>query len=1055
MTQQDLRNVKQRSEHPKKGPIAWMVDNRVTPNLLMAVLLLGGFLFALSIKQEVFPEFDLDIVTVQVPYPGSSPEEVEQGIILAVEEAVRGLDGIKEVRATASEGVGIVNAELLEGADKQKVYQDIKQEVDRITTFPEDAERPEVSLMTHKREVLQIQLYGDTSEWVLRQLAEQVRDRLLQREQITQVELSGAREYELKVLIEQDTLRAYDLTLQEVADRIRSSSLELPGGHVETSGGEILLRVKQRKEWAGEFENIPIITSENGSVLLLRDIAEVEDGFRDVDKTAFFDNKRAIGISVYRVGTQTPIDVSDAARTAMARIENQLPDGINWSVSRDMAEIYRQRLQLLLRNAFLGLILVLLLLGLFLEFRLAFWVTMGIPTSFLGAFLLLPAMNITINMISMFAFIVALGIVVDDAIVVGENIYEYRKRGIGNVKAAILGARDVAIPVTFSIITNIVAFSPLFFVPGVMGKIWRVIPLVVVTVFAISWVEALFILPTHLAHARRNSTNPVAHWLHSRQQDFSRLFEKFIDQLFDPFLHFCTKYRHVTVAVALAVLISIVGYVASGRIGIILMPRVESDIAGATAVLPFGSSFEKVKQVENRLAKAAEQVIAANGRDKLSEGVFANINENRVDVRIYLTDPDVRPISTSQVTNLWRHAVGRIAGLQYMRFESDIGGPGRGAALTIELSHRNIDVLDKASQNLADILADFPNIKDIDDGYTPGKEQLNFTIKPQGKSLGLTAWGIARQIRNSFYGAEALRQQRGRNEVRVRVKLPMSQRTSQYDVENLLVTTPSGKKVPLMQVADMKRGRSYTTIDRRNGRRTVTVTANVDPISETNQVMATLKKEILPQLRQDYPGLSYGWEGRQADMRDSMKSIFSGFIVAIMTIYAMLAVPFRSYIQPIIVMVAIPFGIVGAVLGHMLMGYSLSVMSMMGIVALSGIVVNDSLILIDYANRVRKEAGLTGFDAIHQAGVRRFRPVMLTTLTTFGGLTPMILETSRQARFMIPMAISLGFGILFATVITLLLVPCLYLLVEDAARSLGKISAFLKEPQQVKAPASN
>jgi len=1013
------------------GPIAWMVKNRVTPNLLMIILLVGGFLFALSIKQEVFPEFDLDMVQVRVAYPGSSPEEVEQGIVLAVEEAIRGLEGVDEITATASESAGIINAELLESADKQKVYQDIQQEIDRIITFPEDAEEPEVSLMTIQREVLQIQLYGDSSEWVMRQLAEQVRDRLLQDPAITQVELQGARNYELQVMIEQETLRAYDLTLQEVAERIRSNSLELPGGHIETSGGEVLLRVKQRKDWAKEFGGIPIITSENGSVVLLRDISEVRDGFEDVDRMASFNGQRAIDLGVYRVGEQTPIEVSNAARAAIRKIENELPAGINWAISRDMADIYRQRLELLLKNAFLGLILVFFLLGLFLEFRLAFWVTMGIPISFLGAFLFLPVADITVNMISMFAFIVALGIVVDDAIVVGENIYEYRNRGMSNVRAAILGARDVALPVTFSIITNIVAFSPLFFVPGAMGKIWQVIPMVVVTVFAISWVEALFILPSHLAHVRQRRSNRLSGWLHEKQQAFSRLFEKFISECFDPFLHLATKYRRVTISSGLAILIVIVGYVVSGRISMILMPRVESDMAVATATLPFGSPLHKVEQVREKLVNKARKVISGNGADELATGVFASIDENKVEVLIYLTDPDVRPINTGQVTRLWREQVGQIPGLQSLVFESDRGGPGRGAALTIELSHRKMDVLDKASERLAEILADFSNVKDIDDGYTPGKEQLNFRIKPEGESLGLTAAGIARQIRNSFYGAEALRQQRGRNEVRVRVKFPPEQRSSQYDIENMLVRTPSGREVPLMQVVEMVRGRSYTSINRRNGRRTVTVTANVEPISQTSQVMATLNTEILSQLERDFPGLSYGWEGRQESMRESMSSIFSGFVVAILAIYAMLAVPFRSYIQPLIVMVAIPFGIVGAVLGHMLMGYSLSVMSMMGIVALSGVVVNDSLILINYANQLRKEEGMSPFYAIHQAGVRRFRPVMLTTFTTFGGLTPMILERSMQARFMIPMAISLGFGILFATVITLLLVPCLYLLLED------------------------
>jgi multidrug efflux pump subunit AcrB len=1028
----------------ERGMIGWMTNNHVTPNLMMIVFLVGGFFFALRIKQEVFPEFELDIVTIGVPYPGSSPEEVEQGIVLAVEEAVRGLEGIKEVTATASEGMGLVSVELLEGVDRQRVYQEIKQEVDRITTFPQDAERPEVSLVMRRREVVQLKLYGDISEWTLRELAEQVRDSLLQSPGITQVELAGVRDYEVQAMINQDTLRAYGLTVQEIATRIRNAAIELPGGHIETRGGEILLRVMERRDWATEFAQIPIITTPAGAVLTLGDIAEVADDFQDVDKTATFNGQRAVGIAVFRIGDQTPIGVSDATRKAMADISDQLPPGVYWSISNDSADVYRQRLELLLKNAFWGLLLVILLLGAFLEFKLALWVTMGIPVSFLGAFLFLPGMDVTINMISMFAFIIALGIVVDDAIVVGENIYEYRNRGMSFLEASIQGARDVVMPVTFSILTNIVAFLPLCFVPGIMGKIWKVVPFVVITVFSISLIESVLILPAHLAFQRRHSKNRIAVFLHSCQQAFSRKFMRFIDVVFAPFLDFCISYRQITIALSLAVLIMVSSYVTSGRIGMILMPRVESDYASVKASLPFGSPQHKVQEVADLLVRNAQAIVDENGGERLSKGVYAEIDEDNIDVRIFLTDPDVRPINTTKVTQLWRDRTGQLPGLESLLFEADRGGPGSGAALTVELSHRSIEVLDQASSKLAMILADFPNVKDIDDGYTPGKEQLNFTIRPEGQSLGLTAQEVARQVRNAFYGAEALRQQRGRNEIRVRVKFPKEQRISEFDVEQLLIRTPAGTDVPLLQVADVERGRSYTSITRRNGRRTVTVKANVEPIEQSGQVIDTLKAEILPKLTMDYQGLGFAWEGQQADMQESMDSLYRGFLLALGAIYAMLAIPFRSYAQPLIVMVAIPFGIVGAVLGHQLMGYSLSLMSMMGIVALSGVVVNDSLVLIEYANRLVRDEGLSAFEAMHKAGVRRFRPIMLTTLTTFGGLAPMIYETSRQARFMIPMALSLGYGILFATVISLVIVPCLYVMLSDGHKLHKRISAFLE-----------
>ncbi|BBO67665.1 multidrug resistance protein [Desulfosarcina alkanivorans] len=1013
-----------------RGPISWMVHNRVTPNLLMIFLLLGGLFMTTRIKQEVFPEFDLDMVTVSVGYSGASPEEVEQGIILAVEEAIRAIDGVKEMTAAAVEGNGTVAAELEEGADQQTVYQEIQQEIDRITTFPEDADEPDVSLATHLREVLTIDLYGDVSEMALRETADKVRDRLLQNSGITQVDLAGARDYEILVEVPQDRLRAYGLTLADIAAAINNASTEIPGGSVDTAGGDILLRIKDRRDWAVEFARIPMVTTADGSVVYLEDIAAVREDFEDSDKSAAYDGHRAIGIDVYRVGDQTPMGVAGAVRRAMSEIERDLPAGIGWHISHDMSDVYRQRLELLLKNAFMGLVLVLAVLGLFLEFRLAFWVTMGIPTAFLGSLLFLPVVGVSINMISMFAFIVALGIVVDDAIVAGENIYAYQQQGMGFARAAVFGARDVAMPIAFSILTNVVAFLPLFFIPGTMGKIWKVIPLVVITVFLISWVESLLILPGHLAHIKRRQTGRPTTRLHRWQQGFTRNVARFIDRIYGPFLDLCLRWRTLTVAIGLAVLVVVLSYALSGRIGMILMPRVESDQADVTAVLPVGSPMDKVRAVRDRLSAAMTAVAAENGGDRLLKGVFSRIEENQVEVSAYLTDAGVRPLNTGDVTRLWREKLGPVVGLESLLFESDGGGPGSGAALTVELSHSDIHVLDQASAALAERLAGFSSVKDIDDGYTPGKQQLDFSIRPEGQSLGLTSAEVARQVRNAFSGAEALSQQRGRNEVTVRVRLPESERTSEYHVEHLMIRTPAGPFVPLAEIANVERGRAYTTISRRDARRTVTVSANVEPIGETGQVQAALNSTILPELARDYPGLAYGYQGRQADMKESLQSLLGGFALAMLAVYFLLAIPFRSYSQPLIVMIAIPFGIVGAVLGHLLMGYNLSVMSMMGIVALSGVVVNDSLVLIDYANRQRREgAGL--HEAIRVAGLRRFRPIVLTTLTTFGGLAPMIFEASRQARFMIPMALSLGFGILFATVITLILVPCLYLLIED------------------------
>ncbi|MGD9342623.1 MAG: efflux RND transporter permease subunit [Desulfuromonadales bacterium] len=1027
-----------RKESWQRGPLAWMVYNRITPNLLMFVLLAGGLLVSGQIKKEVFPDFELDRISIRVAYPGSSPEEVEQGIILAIEEAVRGIEGIKEMTSTAAEGSGSVSIELHTDADQQKSYQDVRQEVDRIRTFPEDAEDPQVSLQTRRREVLSLLIYGNTTERALREAAEQVRDRLLQDPGISQIDLSGARDLEIHVDVPQERLRAYDLTLDRVAQIINTASTEIPGGTIETGGGDILLRVTDRRDWAREFARIPIISTAEGTVIYLEDIATVRETFEDSDRFATYNGQRSIGLKVFRVGNQTPIGVSRAVRDAMTQIEADLPNGIEWDINRDRSEIYEQRLNLLLKNAFIGLVLVLLLLGVFLEFKLAFWVTMGIPISFLGGLMFLPATGVSINIISMFAFIVALGIVVDDAIVAGENIYEYRKRGYDFTKAAVIGARTVMIPITFAILTNIVAFLPLYFVPGFMGKIWKAIPVVVITVFIISWVEALLILPCHLAHTRSDPTSRLTARLHAWQQRFSNGLARFIENRYRPVLEMCIRWRWMTVAVGLAILMFVTSYALSGRIGMILMPRVESDRAVVTAVLPAGSPVEDARMIRDRLISGMAEVASANGGSQLLQGIFALVNESSVEIVAYLQPPGVRPLDTGSVTNLWREEVGPILGLESLRYESDRGGPGGGAALTVELSHRNTDTLERASATLAERLAEFANVKDIDDGFTPGKQQLDFRITANGESLGLTSREIARQVRNAFSGNEALRQQRGRNEVTVRVRLPEDERNTEHSIENLMIRTPAGTFVPLFEVASVERGRAFTSINRRDARRTVTVSADVEPISETGQVQATLNSDILPAMVRDFPGLTYGYEGRQARLKESTGGLKTGFLLAMAAIYFLLAIPFRSYLQPLIVMLAIPFGIVGAVLGHLIMGYSLSLMSMMGMVALAGVVVNDSLVLVDYANRQRLE-GHSAFASVSAASTRRFRPVILTTLTTFGGLTPMIFETSRQARFLIPMALSLGFGILFATLITLLLVPSLYLMLEDSVATLKRV----------------
>jgi len=1042
----------------KRGPIGWMAGHSVAANLVMLLCLVGGFIALRNIKQEVFPDIEIDAVRVSVSYHGASPEEVEEGIIVAIEEVVRGLDGVDEVSSVANEGSGVVTVELLIGADPQKVAQDIKSEVDRITTFPEEAEEPQVRVVSHRREVLSVVLYGDVSNKVLHELAEQTRDQFLQDPDITQVEISGVPPLEIGIEISQENLRRYGITLEQVAETLRNASVDLPGGAIKTESGEILVRIKERRDYGRQFAQLPIITSADGSKVLLGQIAHIDDGFEDTDRYTLYNGKPAVMVEVYRVGDQTPIQVADAVRRQLEIVKPGLPPSIHTAIHHDRSDIYRQRVELLLKNGALGLVLVFVVLGLFLEARLAFWVMMGIPISFLGSFLFLPAADITINMMSLFAYIIAIGIVVDDAIVVGENVYHYHQEGMGFLKASVRGAREVAMPVTFSILTNMVTFLPIYFIPGVMGKIFKTIPIIVCMVFMISLGESLFILPSHLGHHRERKHLRLFDWLHGKQQAFSHAFSRWVRNGYGPFLESTLRHRYLTVAIAIGVLVLMLSYALSGRMGFGLFPTVESDFSQGELVLPYGAPVAKTEAILQRMLKGAQEVIDQSGHPELVKSIITDVGRDGGHtgrIRVELADADVRDkiMSTEEFTRRWRKAVGEIPGVEYLKFASDIGGPGgRGRALAVELSHRDIGVLEQASKKLAEIISTYPSVKDVDDGFQPGKQQLDFTIKPEGKSLGLTARDVAKQVRSAFYGSEVLRQQRGRSEIKVMVRLPEAQRSSEQMINDLMIRTPAGSYVrtgekpggtyvPLRDVAAVKRGRAYTTIDRRKGRRVVQVSADVTPRSKAGEVLDDLKAGDLPKLTEDYPGLQYSFEGHRADMRESIGSLKVTYVLALLAIYAMLAIPFRSFSQPLIVMVSIPFGIIGAFLGHLVMGYDLCLPSLFGIVALSGVVVNDSLIMIDFANRRERQASLSHHDAIHSAAIQRFRPIMLTTVTTFGGLSPMIFETSRQARFLIPMALSLGFGLVFATLITLVIVPSLYMAVVDLERGAAKAKA--------------
>ena len=1049
---------------PKPGPVAWMASNAVAANLLMILFVVGGVLFAGTVKQEVFPEVDLDIVSVRVPYPGASPAEVEEGIVLAVEEEVRGVEGVKKVTATAAEGTGVVLAELLLGADADRVLNDIKSAVDRITSLPLDAERPVISLATNRQQVLNVVVYGDAPDRQLERVAERIRSDLVRDPRITLVETDGFPEPEISIEVSRENLRRYGLTLADVSRAVGGASVDLPGGAVRTPSGEVLLRTTEKRDVGAEFDTITVISSRDGTDVRLADIATVVDGYRETDAEAYYDGKRAARVQVFRIGEQSPLEVSAAVREYLDANLQQLPDGISLTVTNDSSLVFADRMGLLLKNGQLGVLLVLIVLGIFLQPKLAFWVTLGLPISILGAFVFIPALGVSINMISLFAFILTLGIVVDDAVVVGESVFKHRMDGKAPLAAAIDGAREVLTPVIFAVLTTVLAFSPLLFVPGVSGKFFENIPLIVIPILIISLVESLLILPAHLAHVKPYAQS--THWAWSDrflkiQRRFSTWLEHIIEDRYVPAARAIVDARYLTLATCTALLIVAIGVVAGGRLTFQFFPRIEADTVTAAIELPFGAPLAQTRDALTLVGEAASRTAAGIDADgelahSVVEGIYAQVGTNQgagigtfgvptdsgahlAYVEVLLASADERAVSAQQFAQAWRAEVGEIAGVERLAFNFS-AGPDAGDAVAIQLSHPDPLTLEAAALRLAGSLADYQGVTDIDNGFRTGKPQLDVRLKPAARALGLTERDLALQIRHAFFGAEAVRQQRGRDELRVYVRLPRDERATLHSFENLILRTPAGGEIPLRQAAVVESARSFTEINREDGRRIVTVTADVDDRVTTGGVItASVERDVLPGLLASVPGLSYRVAGEQEQQADSLAALGRGMLFALIGMYALMAVAFRSYAQPIIVMAAIPFGFIGAVIGHLLLGYNLSLISMFGLVALSGVVINDSLVLVHAIDRYREE-GIGPVDAVVRGAARRVRPVLLTSLTTFFGLAPMMLETSFQARFLIPMAISLGFGVLFVTGIALVLVPASYLVLEDAKQFVRRVS---------------
>ena len=1032
--------------------IDWFARNSVAANLLMIFILASGLLTVFTIKQEVFPEFSLDLIAVDVRYLGAGPEEVEEGVSVRIEEAIQGIDGVKRITSTASEGIGTVLVELELGSDPRKVVDDVKSRVDAIDTFPAETEKPIIREITMRRQVVDVAISGDVGEATLKHLAEQVRDEITAIPEITQVEVTNARPYEISIEVSEDALRRHGLTFDEVAQAVRRSSLDLPGGSVRTDSGEVLLRTKGQAYRGDEYENLALWTRPDGSRLRLGEVARVVDGFAETDQLARFDGEPTVLVSVFRTGNQAALDIAAQVKAYVERAQTRMPEGVSVTVWQDQSKVLNDRLSLLLRNGLAGFCLLFLVLALFVQFRLAFWVSLGIPISFLGAIWLMPGLDVSINLMSLFAFILVLGIVVDDAIVVGENVFTHQQRHGQGLTGSIEGAQEIAVPVVFAVLTTVAAFLPLIFVPGMMGKFMRVIPLIVIPCLLFSLLESLMILPAHLSHMGWNDPGKRPGPWGRLQGMVARGLRSFIEHAYRPALEFALRRRYLTLAIGLATLIITGGMAGGGLLRFQFFPSVEADFMSAAVTMPQGTPVEVTSNIVRRLEMSAAQVrremedrtgldlfqhaYAAVGDQPMATqatgpfGFARAVSASHLgEVTIELAPAEDRDITSEELANRWRELTGLIPEAVELKFNASIFSAGRD--IDIQLTGPDLNELRTVAAEIKGRLGEYTGVYEIADSFREGKREIKLGIKPEAEVLGLTLADLGRQVRQAFYGEEAQRIQRARDDIRVMVRYPREARRSIGALENMRVRTPDGGEVPFSQVAVVEHGRGYASIKRVDRNRAVNVTGAVNAeLASAGDVIADLESRILPEILAEHPAVYYSLEGMMAEQRDTMEGLLTGLILALLMVFALLAVPLKSYVQPLIIVSAIPFGMVGAFWGHLIMGMTITMMSMFGMVALAGVVVNDSLVMVHFINRKRTlNADLEV--AIREAGVVRFRPILLTSLTTFAGLSPLLMEKSMQARFLIPMALSLASGVLFATFVTLFLVPTGYLIVED------------------------
>lgn len=1097
--------------------IEWTVKNSPFMNTLLGALLIVGAGALLTLKREVFPEFQLDLIVSTVVYPGASPSEVEEGICQKIEEAIRPIQGIKKVYAVAAEGTGSVIAELETSVDDpQKVLEEIRSSIDRIPSFPELAEDPHVRELTLRTPAINIAVAGGTaespaSEWELRELAEQIRNELLLLPSISQVDLISAKEYQIDVEIPERNLRKYGLTLQQVADIIRNENLEIPAGNIKTENAEYLVRGKNRQLVGARIAQLPVLSQPNGIVLTVADLGAVKDGFEDTTALTEIDGKLAQAMVVQKSENEDLLQITDDVHRYVRT--RKMPPGFELKVWGDRSTMVRDRLALLTNNGIVGLILVFVILGLFLDLRLAFWVAIGIPVSILGTCIVMQYTGSTLNMLSMFAFVMGLGIVVDDAIVIGDNIYAHRQRNKSLVRAAIDGAAEVAPSVISSVLTTVIAFAPLLFVSGVMGKFLAVMPLAVIAMLLVSLVESIFVLPCHLAHEESTgwqnfsarirgflTSIPRQVWFGSAiavslvlgvsafpvssiagitvpaafgtvlagvaglglvaflvwcllavKNQIAAIFKflrgpvekylhAFIDRIYIPILNWHLNNSALTYATAVSLLLLSMGLVAGGYAPFIVFPKMDSEFVRGQIAYPVGTPGQRTDEATKKLEETARALGEEYQKQGISiikliqrsvgqlsrEAEFRNLTGSNVgEVFVELVPPEERTISSEEFIRRWRQLAGEFPGAQEVTFSSAEMAPS-GAPIEFKLLGQDVDQLEEAVEVCKQRLASYPGVFDISDDSEPGKWELQIRIRPEAEAMGIQLDQLARTVRATYYGEEVMRLQRGRHEVKLMVRYPEEERRSLANFSEIRIRTPQGDEIPLPELAQVTVARGYSEINRIDQVRSITVTADVDEkLANAREIAGDLKSGFFPDLFKKYPGLSVRWEGQEERTNESVNSLFAGFIVALLAMFALLTAEFRSYLQPLMILVVIPFGMVGAIGGHLLMGLPLTMFSLFGMVALSGVVVNDSIVLIDFINH-RHRDGIPLRESLLDAGRQRFRPVLLTSVTTVAGLLPIVLERSVQAQVLIPMAVSLSFGLMVSTLWVLILVPTMY-----------------------------